>query len=221
MTAQNKNKSPEGKRQTTIDKRSQRVNISVAIVCLAIVSGMAGLSYAAVPLYRIFCQVTGFGGTTQQADGFDGEMSDREITVSFDANSSSELNWKFKPKQRSISIRLGQKATAIYFAENVGTKASTGEATFNVTPQAAGQYFNKIECFCFTEQTLAVSEKVEMPVLFFVDPEIENDPLLKTTTTITLSYSMYPSETDEKSASLVNPAVTTSIGEPDLQGKLQ
>ncbi len=208
-------------RNTGATESRRRMNISVAVICLGVVGGMAGLSYAAVPLYRIFCQVTGYGGTTQQADGFDGEISDRRITVSFDANSSKELNWKFKPKQNAVNVRLGEKATVIYLAENVGTRTSTGEATFNVTPQAAGQYFNKIECFCFTEQTLAVGENVEMPVLFFVDPEIENDPLLKTTTTITLSYSMYPSETDEKSASLVNSAVTTSIGEPDLQGKLQ
>ncbi len=185
------------KLEATIGDRKARVNAVVAVVCLAVVGGMVGVSYAAVPLYRIFCQVTGYGGTTQRADAFTGEISDRVIKVSFDANVGSNLDWRFKPKTRAIDVRLGQKATAIYLASNTGENVSTGEATFNVSPQAAGQYFNKIECFCFTEQKLAPGQSVEMPVLFFVDPDVQNDPLLKSTTTITLSYTFYALNEDD------------------------
>ncbi len=183
--------------QKTIADSKFRINLSVALICLGFVGGMLGLSYASVPLYRLFCQVTGYGGTTQKAEDFTGKVSDTVITVSFDSNISQDLNWSFKPKQRSIKLRLGEKVTAIFLAKNVGNKISTGEASFNVSPQAAGQYFNKIECFCFTEQTLKPGEQVEMPVLFFIDPDIENDPLMSKATIITLSYTFYQQEPDE------------------------
>ncbi len=198
-----------------------RLNSSVVILCLSIVGGMAGLSYAAVPLYRLFCQITGYGGTTQKADSYEGEISDKVITVSFDSNLSKDLDWSFKPKQRKIEVRLGEKATAVYLAKNIGTGSSVGEATFNVSPQLAGQYFNKIECFCFTEQTLAPGETAEMPVLFFVDPEIVNDPLFTTLTTITLSYTMYPRKADEDAASLDNKASDRSPDKAIKLSKLQ
>ena len=178
-------------------ERKFRINATVALMCLGFVGGMLGLSYASVPLYRIFCQVTGYGGTTQRADNFIGKISDTVISVSFDTNISQDLNWSVKPKDRSIELRLGEKVTAVFLAKNVGGDLSTGEASFNVSPQAAGQYFNKIECFCFTEQTLKPGEMVEMPVLFFVDPDIEKDPLLKNTKIITLSYTFYAQEPDE------------------------
>lgn len=178
------------------ERRSFRINATVAFMCLGFVGGMLGLSYASVPLYRIFCQVTGYGGTTQKAEDFTGEVSKKTITVSFDSNISQDLHWSFKPKERSIKLRLGEKVTAIYLASNIGKAISTGEASFNVSPQAAGQYFNKIECFCFTEQTLKPGEMVEMPVLFFVDPDIANDPLLKNAEIITLSYSFYSKENE-------------------------
>ncbi len=182
------------KTQPDSDGRKFRINATVAFMCLGFVGGMLGLSYASVPLYRIFCQVTGYGGTTQKAEDFTGKISDKTITVSFDSNISQDLDWSFKPKERSVKLRLGEKVTAIYLAKNTGDASSTGEATFNVSPQAAGQYFNKIECFCFTEQTLKPGEMVEMPVLFFIDPDIENDPLLKNAEIITLSYSFYSKE---------------------------
>ncbi len=213
MTGQTQKPDLGTQHNPSVDARKLRVNATVAFLCLGFVGGMIGLSYASVPLYRIFCQVTGYGGTTQQADAFIGEISDTVITVSFDANMSRELDWKFKPKQRTIDVRLGEKATAVYLASNVGDKATTGEATFNVTPQAAGQYFNKIECFCFTEQTLAPGESVEMPVLFFVDPDIEKDPMLKSVKTITLSYTFYPEEKTEpvNSADAGNTVPSTAV----------
>ena len=173
-------------------KPTGRVNFTVVAVCLTIVGGMTGLSFAAVPLYRIFCQVTGYGGTTQKAEGYKGKVLNKTITVSFDSNISRELDWKFQPKIRSIDVKLGEKVTAYFIARNIGKGKSTGEALFNVSPQAAGQYFNKIECFCFTEQTLKPGETAEMPVLFFIDPAIKDDPLLQATTTITLSYTFFP-----------------------------
>ncbi len=197
MTGQSQKPDFREAQPTSADARKLRINATVAFACLGFVGGMIGLSYASVPLYRIFCQVTGYGGTTQRADAFIGEISDTVISVSFDANMSRELDWNFTPKHRTIDVRLGEKATAIYLASNIGDKTSTGEATFNVTPQAAGQYFNKIACFCFTEQTLKPGESVEMPVLFFVDPDIENDPLLKSVKTITLSYTFYREEKSE------------------------
>ncbi len=191
--------------QTGIEARKFRINATVALMCLGFVGGMLGLSYASVPLYRLFCQVTGYGGTTQKAEGYTGRISEKTITVSFDSNISQDLEWSFKPKVRSIELRLGEKVTAIFLAKNTGNTISTGEASFNVSPQAAGQYFNKIDCFCFTEQTLKPGEMVEMPVLFFIDPDIENDPLLKNAEIITLSYSFYSKEIDED-------AKTTELG---------
>ncbi len=194
------------------DKSKFRKNAKVGLICLSLAGAMVGVSYAAVPLYRIFCQITGYGGTTQKAEEYKGKVSEKVFTVSFDSNISRELAWKFKPKQREVKLRLGEKVTAYYMATNIGKDTSTGESTFNVSPQAAGQYFNKIQCFCFTEQTLAAGEKVEMPVLFYIDPEIVNDPLFENISTITLSYTFYPKELDEtaKSAGLKKPANPTS-----------
>lgn len=172
-------------------------NLAVVILCLGFVGGMTGLAYAAVPLYKLFCQVTGYGGTTKKADEYVGEISDTVIRVSFDTNISSELNWQFKPQQRSIEVRLGENSTAIFLARNLGSDVTSGTANFNVTPQWTGRYFNKIECFCFTEQTLAAGEEVEMPVLFFIDPAIADDPLLKSIQTITLSYTLFSKDKSE------------------------
>lgn len=162
-----------------------------AFVCFGLSVGMLGMAYAAVPLYKIFCQVTGYAGTTQRADETTGQILAKKITVRFDSNISANLHWKFKPKQRSITLRIGEEGKAFYVAKNLGKSPSFGTATFNVSPQIAGIYFNKIECFCFTEQKLEPGETVDMPVVFFVDPEIVNDPLLKNTNTITLSYTFF------------------------------
>lgn len=166
-------------------------NLRVAIVAGGVAMGMVGVAYAAVPLYQIFCQVTGFGGTTQRADALPDQVLDKKITVAFDANVNSSLNWEFKPVEFSQTVRIGEQALAFYRASNSSRNSVTGTATFNVTPVGAGAYFSKIECFCFTEQTLKPGETVDMPVSYFVDPDIANDPDMKSVTTITLSYTFY------------------------------
>ena len=178
-------------------------NKTMAVLCLSIVAGMAGLSYAAVPLYQIFCQVTGFGGTTQRADSFADRVLDRPMRVQFDANTSTALAWDFRPAQREVTLKIGEKGLAFYRAENTSNRELTGTATFNVSPPAAGYYFSKVECFCFTEQTLKPGEAVDMPVMFFIDPDIEHDEDLNKLKTITLSYTFFPVD---------DPVKTTAAG---------
>lgn len=161
---------------------------------LVLIAGMGILSYASVPLYKLFCQVTGYGGTTQQVTGPSSQILERKIKIRFDANTKPTLDWDFQPAQTSIDISVGQNALAFYKAENIGKDPIVGTATFNVTPEKAGVYFNKIDCFCFVEQFLAPREAVDMPVSFFIDPDIVNDPNLDDVTTITLSYTFFPSE---------------------------
>ena len=162
-----------------------------AAICGGVVLGMTGLSFAAVPLYRLFCQVTGFGGTTQRADRESDRTLDRMITVRFDANVQG-LGWTFRPAQRQVRLRVGETARIAYLAESASDRETVGAATFNVTPELVGAYFNKISCFCFEEQPLAPGEKVELPVVFFVDPAIADDPALDYVDTITLSYTFFP-----------------------------
>ena len=168
--------------------------LKTVYLCAGLATGMLGMSFAAVPLYDLFCKVTGYAGTTQRADDVTGTVLDRTITVRFDSNIQNELDWEFAPKQRSIDLKIGEKKQAFYVATNTGRDTSWGTATFNVSPGAAGVYFNKIECFCFTEQELKAGQTVEMPVVFFVDPEIVNDPLMKDVNTITLSYTFFEDE---------------------------
>lgn len=168
-----------------------RRNAAVALVCLSVFVGMVGLSYAAVPLYRLFCQVTGYGGTTQRAEQFSDTILDKTITVRFDANTNG-LPWDFEPMQRQVTLKIGETVQIAYLAKNLARTAISGTATFNVSPPLAGAYFNKVECFCFTEQKLEPGQSYEMPVLFFVDPAIVDVPELKNLTAITLSYTFYP-----------------------------
>jgi cytochrome c oxidase assembly protein subunit 11 len=160
---------------------------------------MVGTSFAAVPLYRMFCQVTGYGGTTQRAKAPSSAVIDRTMTVRFDSNISSSLDWSFRPVQREVQLKLGENSLAFYRAVNRSDKNLTGSATFNVTPEIAGSYFNKIECFCFTEQTLAAGQEVDMPVSFFIDPAILNDPDAKHIEEITLSYTFFKVEKPDRS----------------------
>jgi cytochrome c oxidase assembly protein subunit 11 len=153
--------------------------------------GMAGLAFAAVPLYRLFCQVTGFGGTTQRAETAAGAVIERMITVRFDANTAEELGWEFHPEQREIAVRMGEVAEIAYFARNDNSVDTAGTASFNVTPPQAGRYFNKISCFCFDQQQLAPGEEVRLPVVLFVDPEMDADPNLAHVDRITLSYTFF------------------------------
>lgn len=185
------------KAQDDRDERSEkaaRANRRLAYGLVIFVGCMVGMAYAAVPLYSLFCRVTGYGGTTQAATAAPADRIDRKVTVRFDANVSGGLNWEFHPGNKPITLNVGESAQATYEVVNHGTGASTGTATFNVTPQSAGIYFNKLECFCFTEQTVEAGESVSMPVIFFVDPDIDNDPDLKTIDTITLSYTFFPKE---------------------------
>lgn len=168
------------------------------LLIVATVTLMLGLSYASVPLYDLFCRVTGYGGTTQVASQKPSKIVDRRFTVRLDSNVDPDLNWKFGPKRRSVNVLAGENVLAYYTAQNTGDTPLTGTATFNVTPDKAGIYFNKIECFCFQEQLLGAQQKVDMPVSFFIDPEIVNDPNLEGVTTITLSYTFFKSEDKPK-----------------------
>ncbi len=190
-----------------------RNNVSAVTLCLGLTFGMLGMSFAAVPLYEIFCQVTGYGGTTQRADAGSDVVLNKSINVRFDANISSDLDWEFAPKQRQVTIKIGENKQIAYFAKNTGTETSFGTASFNVSPGAAGVYFNKMECFCFTEQKLAAGESIDMPVVFFVDPDIVNDPLLKDTKTITLSYTFFADEDAEEEAKVSQAQSKQAVGE--------
>jgi cytochrome c oxidase assembly protein subunit 11 len=167
-------------------------NLRVALLAASVAAGMVGLSYAAVPLYQLFCQVTGFGGTTQRADAAPQQAADQTIRIQFDANTSSNLDWAFHPVQESVTVKIGEQNLAFYKATNTSDKPLTGTAVFNVTPVQAGAYFNKIQCFCFTEQLLEPGQSIDMPVSFFVDPELLNDPDAAGIKEITLSYTFYP-----------------------------
>ena len=166
-------------------------NLRTGIVLAGVAVGMVGLSFASVPLYRLFCQVTGFGGTTQVADAVPGAVGERVIKVRFDAGVNPTLPWSFEPIQRELSLRVGESGLAVYRARNLAAEPATGTAIFNVTPLKAGKYFSKVQCFCFDEQRLEPGEEVDMAVQFFVDPAILDDRNLDEVKTITLSYTFY------------------------------
>ncbi|MGT2514493.1 cytochrome c oxidase assembly protein [Sphingomonas panni] len=166
-------------------------NLRTALFSAAAVVGMTGVGFASVPLYRMFCQVTGFNGTTQRGQDAPGGIGDK-VVVRFDTNTNPALGWEFKPERASETVDIGARDMAFFTAKNVSGRPVTGTATFNVTPSQAGKYFTKIQCFCFTEQTLQPGEKVRMPVIFFVDPKIHDDPDAKDIRAITLSYTFYP-----------------------------
>ncbi|PQZ49478.1 cytochrome c oxidase assembly protein [Ochrobactrum sp. MYb15] len=181
--------------QQKVDEKQKRLNRSnrtVAIACLSFFVCMIGAAYASVPLYRIFCQVTGYGGTTQRAEQYSDTILDKTMKVRFDANTANGLPWDFKPVEREVTVRIGETTMIKYEARNLFDEPTYGRASFNVAPGRAGAYFNKVECFCFTDTTLQPGEDMEMPVVFFVDPEIVNDPDLKDVKTITLSYTFFP-----------------------------
>ena len=186
-------------------------NKRVVLMCTGLAAGMLGLSYAAVPLYTIFCQVTGFGGTTQRAEAPMDAPINRTMKVRFDANVQSALNWDFEPAQRQVEIKVGKQKLAFYRAQNNSKRQITGTATFNVSPPQAGAYFSKVECFCFTEQTLNPGQSVDMPVSFFIDPDIENDVDLRALKTITLSYTFYHVDEPERTSAVRSKATEETI----------
>ncbi len=165
-----------------------------ALACAGLVAGMVGLAYASVPLYDLFCDVTGFGGTPIARDSNTTDVMDRTIAVRFDANVSPGLSWKFSPEMPEIRVKLGETTTVYYKVTNAGDKAATGIATYNVQPDLAGTYFSKLECFCFTEQTLQPGETLESAVVFYIDPRIVKDADVKDLDSITLSYTYFPSK---------------------------
>ena len=166
----------------------------VALDLAGVVAGMVGLSFAAVPLYRMFCQVTGFGGTPQVAEAAPSTVLNRTIKVRFDTNVDKDLPWEFKSEQRAVDVRIGESALVFFKAHNPTDKPVSGTAGFNVAPEIAGRYFAKIECFCFQQQTLAAGQSIDMPVTFFVDPKIVEDESAKNIEEITLSYTFYRSD---------------------------
>lgn len=182
-----------------------RANMRIVAACSAFVVSMVGVSYAAVPLYQLFCQVTGYGGTTQRVEQMSDTILDRKIKVRFDANVAAGLPWEFKPDQRVVELNIGETIQIAYTAHNTSDETTYGQATFNVTPMSAGAYFNKIQCFCFTENALKPGEILNMPVVFFVDPAIVDDPDAKDVTTITLSYTFFPHASEKPVAAAAEP----------------
>ncbi len=181
---------------TTPPTMQKRSNASVVSMCVGMVLGMGGLAYASVPLYELFCQVTGYGGTTQRAELSDTvNVIDRKINVRFDANTASSLDWNFAPEQREVSLKLGETMVINYVAKNLSDEPIVGMASFNVTPQATGVFFNKVECFCFTDTYIEPGGTLEMPVVFYVDPDMDKEEAMKSLNTITLSYTFYESDT--------------------------
>lgn len=180
----------------------ERAKTRTAILALIGAAAMLALGFAAVPLYRLFCEVTGFGGTTQRAS--EGQAADaaaqaasagfQRISIRFDGTIASDVPWTFHPEQATDSVIVGQRDMAFYIARNNSSIPITGTATFNVEPEQAGQYFNKIQCFCFTEQTLQPGQEVRMPVLYYVDPAALKDPNMKGVEQITLSYTFHRAE---------------------------
>jgi cytochrome c oxidase assembly protein subunit 11 len=188
---------------TSKSGKAGRANLIVAAACVAFFGGMIGVTFASAELYDLFCRVTGYDGTTQRVTQASDKVLDRKITVRFDANVSPGLGWDFQPAQRSVEMKIGETTQVAYRAKNVLTASSRGKATFNVTPELAGAYFNKLECFCFTDTELKPGQSLDMPVVFFVDPEIVNEPDLKDIETITLSYTFFPSSDEKPVANLI------------------
>ena len=192
----------------TVAKR----HYTVAVTCAFVVLSMIGLSFAAVPLYRLYCQTTGYAGTTQKAEKPSDVVLDRTITLHFDANVARDLTWHFEPVQRTMDVKIGENVLAFYRATNTSDGPLTGTAVFNVTPEAAGIHFNKIECFCFTEQRLEPGQSVDMPVSFFVDPAIVDDEDANYLLELTLSYTFFRSKAPVKKTEQNSTSATRSEG---------
>jgi cytochrome c oxidase assembly protein subunit 11 len=183
----------------------ERSNRRVAAWSAGAAAGMLALAFASVPLYRMFCQATGYGGTTQKAAKPSATVLDRAMTVRFDANVAGGLGWRFEPVQRRLDVKVGETALVHYRATNTSDRELVGSATFNVAPDIMGAFFNKLECFCFTEQRLAPGQTVDMPVSFFIDPAMAKDPDAGRLGDLTLSYTFYP---------VAKPAAAAAQGPP-------
>jgi cytochrome c oxidase assembly protein subunit 11 len=192
--------------------KASRDNRRVVIGCLAALAVMGSITAASPTLYRMFCKATGYGGTTQRVERNADKVLDRTITVRFDGNVAPNLAWKFEPGVPTMDVKIGETALAFFRATNTSDKTLTGQAAFNVTPETMGTYFNKIECFCFKEQTLKPGQTVEMPVTFFVDPKMVDDRDTEQLTNITLSYVFFPVEHAADAAVAPPRAAKTSGG---------
>jgi cytochrome c oxidase assembly protein subunit 11 len=186
---------------------NSKANRRLGLALISIVVAMVGAAYASVPLYQLFCRVTGFGGTTQVAETAPTAVGERVFHIRFNADVDPKLPWAFQPVEREVTVKVGESSLAFFRARNLSAHATAGTATFNVTPLKAGQYFNKVQCFCFTEQRLEPGASMDMPVSFFVDPAIVEDPNLDEVKTITLSYTFFPDEQaeDEQQLGLATP----------------
>ena len=171
-------------------------NARLAWTMVLIVGGMLGLAYAAVPLYQAFCRATGFAGTPLIAQSDDHPVIARTMVVRFDSNTDSNLPWKFEPEQREVTVHLGEQKLVYFRATNVSQRPIVGTATYNITPESSAKWFNKLQCFCFTEQLLKPGQSIDMPVLFFVDPDMDKDRRYDDVRTVTLSYTFYESKTE-------------------------
>jgi cytochrome c oxidase assembly protein subunit 11 len=191
---------------------ASRRDIIVAFTCGCVVATMVGASFAAVPLYSWFCRTTGFGGTTQRAHVAPTQTSERRIKVYFDSNVAAGLPWDFQPERRTIDVKLGDVVTVYYKVINQAARVTTGQAAYNVSPPTAGIYFEKINCFCFTEQTLKAGEKRDMAVVFYVDPKLAKDSEQDGTTMITLSYTFYPAKEPEQPVAVSVPQPSAPSG---------
>jgi cytochrome c oxidase assembly protein Cox11 len=186
-----------------------RKNRMVVAALVGLIGVMTSLVAYSPTLYRLFCAATGYGGTTQRVDSDGGAISDRVVTVQFDTNVAKNLPWRFAPEQTAVSVRLGEQKLVFFSAENLSDQPIVGHAAFNVSPPSTGIYFKKIQCFCFTEERLEAHQKVEMPVVFFVDPALATDPTTKDVASITLSYTFYRSVVPENAKELSRLAVTS------------
>ena len=187
-----------------------RRDLLIAFCCGGLVAIMIGMSFAAVPLYSWFCRTTGYGGTTQVAKSAPRQTSDRTVTVRFDANVAAGLPWRFEPEQRTIDVKLGQVVTVYYSVTNEAARVTAGQAGYNVSPSTVGIYFEKINCFCFTEQTMKPGEKRDMAVVFYVDPKLAADSEQDTLNNITLSYTFYPAATPEQPVAASVPSLPSA-----------
>jgi cytochrome c oxidase assembly protein subunit 11 len=182
-----------------------RRDLLIAFCCGGLVAIMIGMSFAAVPLYSWFCRTTGYGGTTQIAKAAPQQTSDRIVTVRFDANVAAGLPWRFEPEQRTIDVKLGQVVTVYYAVTNEAARVTAGQAGYNVSPSTVGIYFEKINCFCFTEQTMKPNESRDMAVVFYVDPKLAEDSEQDRVDLITLSYTFYPVRVPDQAAASTLP----------------
>ena len=182
-----------------------RRDLLIAFCCGGVVAIMIGMSFAAVPLYSWFCRTTGYGGTTQVAKAAPQQTSDRSITVRFDSNVAAGLPWRFEPEQRTIDVKLGQVVTVYYSVTNEAARVTAGQAGYNVSPSTVGIYFEKINCFCFTEQTMKPNERRDMAVVFYVDPKLAEDSEQDRVDLITLSYTFYPVRVPDQAAASTLP----------------